>query len=162
MAESRRIPAWSLDVACARDRGAGGGFIAPEATGQTFHPRRDRREESRQPPGQVPWHTFCGASSVLVSVWLVGIGWYVLNPLAMNNRSHVALVGAPLAAPRRVPLQPMAVACHDGHGAVLLAERFAVHQALRMRIGPRLAPVLNRFHFRTVRKQAPSTCCELR
>lgn len=58
-----------------KKRGGGArGFIAPEATvwrhirgsrswvfdgfhhgfteGQTFHPRRDRREESRQPPGQ--------------------------------------------------------------------------------------------------------------
>ena len=32
---------------------------------------------------QVPWYTFCGASTVLVTVWMVGIGWYVVNPLAM-------------------------------------------------------------------------------
>ena len=32
---------------------------------------------------EVPWQTFCGASTVLVTVWMVGIGWYVVNPLAM-------------------------------------------------------------------------------
>lgn len=73
-----------------------GGFIAPEATGQTFHPRRDRREESRQPPGQVPWYTFCGASTVLVTVWMVGIGWYVVNPLAMNSTRKKARMKVPL------------------------------------------------------------------
>ena len=33
---------------------------------------------------EVPWHTFLIASSVLVAVWIVGIVWYVINPLAMS------------------------------------------------------------------------------
>lgn len=125
-----------------------GGFIAPEATGQTFHPRRDRREESRQPPGQVPWYTFCGASTVLVTVWMVGIGWYVVNPLAMNSTRKKSRMKSSVLLPpldvslvsdlsdfswmrslgRHVPLQPVGLACDDNHSSMVIAERFALHE----------------------------------
>jgi len=65
--------------------------MSSEAAAQTFHPRRDRREESRQPAGQVPWHTFLLASSVLVAVWIVGIVWYVINPLALSRKESVGV-----------------------------------------------------------------------
>ncbi|CAE7715721.1 PRPF19, partial [Symbiodinium sp. CCMP2456] len=78
MAPSERAAAGSAGDA----RGGTEVWMSSEAAAQTFHPRRDRREESRQPAGQVPWHTFLLASSVLVAVWIVGIVWYVINPLA--------------------------------------------------------------------------------
>ena len=124
------------------DLGGGArGFIAPEATGQTFHPRRDRREESRQPPGQVPWQTFCGASCVLVTVWMIGIGWYVVNPLAVNSgRKNVQVpLPEPLMEASRVltsgawasrpgSMQPVGLACDDNHTSLVIAERFALHE----------------------------------
>ncbi|CAK9035869.1 unnamed protein product [Durusdinium trenchii] len=123
------------------DLGGGAGLLmTPEATAQTFHPRRDRREESKQPPGQVPWQTFCGASTVLVTVWMVGIGWYVVNPLAMhpNIKRHSqaslpslsdALLLLDFNTWSRVgPLQPVGLACDDHHNSMVIAERFAVHE----------------------------------
>eukprot|EP00913_Durusdinium_trenchii_P012525 g11761.t1 len=106
---------WLMD--CCEDlsevRGGAGLLMTPEATAQTFHPRRDRREESKQPPGQVPWQTFCGASTVLASLPSLSDALLLLD---FNTWSRVG------------PLQPVGLACDDHHNSMVIAERFAVHE----------------------------------
>ena len=108
-------------------------LMASETAAQTFFPRRDRREESKQLPGQVPWHTVFIASSVLVTVWVVGIVWYVLYPIATHKSSAPetpTLAGALLFEwpARTLPLRPVAMACDENYSHVIIAERFAVHE----------------------------------
>lgn len=74
-------------------------FGHSEAAAQTFYPRRDGRRESPRPPGQVPWTTFFGASTVLVSVWMVGAVYYSFSTTADVVGSNAA----PLEESARFP-----------------------------------------------------------
>jgi len=137
---------------------------------QTFHPRQDGRRESRYPPGQVPWNTFLWASITIGSVWMLGIGAFVLDPAlyigghAENStcafevdRATMALQEPQNLLPlltseeqllsshhwqsRPLPLHALDAACHESYGQrVLIAERFAVHEVRVSKNGSQLPP----------------------
>lgn len=122
----------------------GGGY----ATAQTFHPRRDGRRESQRPPGQVPWMMFLSASIAVGSVWIGGIGSFVIAPLRslttnltmylfpeLGQEVGYRLTGAKLVLAsgqwpnRPLPVHATGLSCHSGYGPVaLIAERYVVHE----------------------------------
>jgi len=134
---------------------------------ETFHPRQDSRRESRTPTGQVPWNTFFWASITIGSVWMLGIGAFLIDPALYIGRTPQPVCAAETNAattfalqgpqplftngqkllapqqwqPRPLPLHAVDAACHESYGPrVLIAERYAVHEIQLSTNGTQLPP----------------------
>jgi len=121
------------------------GFAVNATVGETFHPHRENISTVKRPPGQMPWRIFWQASMLIVSMWIVGLAFVLIEvvggyhipgfynrPAEHEEEHHEETLDLKLSYSGPWPhsfFDPTGVACNSVLGSkLLISEKYAVHQ----------------------------------